>query len=184
MRKLLMLILMFMSYVSYGQLIKFDRDQYGKNFGGVAFFIGQKLDFMIDWRFKNFGGIGLDLYNKHVIDGVKKDGWGLYFLTPSIRKIEGIVGLGLVSDYLPEQRYQSVSGYRKSNGTYVNSYTRSGGTELVPTNTKIYPIVGVGKRLKFNGFDDLELNVRYVVRFLPTGVTPDIQFGISLLFPD
>ena len=181
MKKLLIVMLMFISYVSYGQIIKFDRNQYGENNGGISIFMGPKLEMMVDGRFKNFGGFGVDMYNTHVIDGITKNGYGFYYLTPSIKKIEGIVGLGWVSDYLPEQQYQSVSGYRKSNGTYVNSYTRSNGSKLVPTNTKTYPIIGVGKRLTFDGYDELEFNIRGVLRVLPTGVTPDIQFGMSIL---
>jgi len=175
MKKLLIVILTFISWVSYGQIskIKFDKVE----LCDMNVLLGTSLDIMGDFKINKYGGIGFDVYNTHVIDNVEKNGYGIYYITPSIQKFDMIIGMGWVSDYLPQRQYQTVSGYTKTNGTYVNSYNRSTDTKLVATNTKTYSIVGVGKTFSTYG---IGLTVRGVVRFLPTGNTPDLQVGLNL----
>jgi hypothetical protein len=159
-----------LSAVSYGQSYEY---------GEMNILLGPKLDMNVDFKISKYGGLGFDLYNTHVINNVEKNGYGVYYITPSVKKFDMIFGMGWVSDYIPQTQYETVSGYYKANGTYVNSYNRSNGSKLVPTNTKNYPIIGVGRVFSKYGKYGIGFTVRSVFRFLPTGITPDLQMGLN-----
>jgi hypothetical protein len=166
--KKVFIILLFISSFSYGQNLE------------MRLLLGPSLDMNVEFKTKEYGGIGLDVYNTHVINNVEKSGYGVYLVSPSIKNFDLICGVGWVSDWLPVDKYETVNGYYRSNGTWVNSYKRYSKTVLEPTNTKTYGIIGVSKTFYF--MKDFGVTIRQVNRVFNFRFSPDLQIGLSFIF--
>ena len=151
MKKLLMLSMVLVSFVSYGQNI------------GVS--VSPKLNVNLDYRFytTKLGGVGVDLYRDKVVYGDnffieknnplspytqkdidvlrntnKRSSIGVYYISPKYKKFELMVGFGVLSYSIVE------NGVR-------NVYSHTG-----------YTIYGINKDIKLTRKIDLQL--RGVIR--------------------
>ena len=173
MKKLLILLLVTSSFVSQGQFFtKFKNLEFDEQ-KTFSFLMGGNLDMNIDFRIGNYR-IGTDLMNTRSYENNKERvGYGLYYVTPSIDGVDLTVGLGFTSILEPREQYQNVSGYYRSSGTYVRSYTRSDGYKMESTSTNLYGLVGIGGNFRY-GFV-----AKGIVRFTPLGVEPNVLIGFS-----
>jgi hypothetical protein len=136
MKKLVVLSMVLVSFVSYGQ--KSSDDVF---FGG-GWTIGTKditiktfPNINLDFQYMNYR-FGLDVVVKeknqpYSIGGSDRKGFGVYYTTPSIKNFNVSIGVGLltetqeITETTTKTTGDYVSGYRKANGTYVNSYYRN-----------------------------------------------------------
>jgi hypothetical protein len=183
--------------MSYGQGVKYDThykttinyvlSKKSHNFdivfnSDVKFGIGFDLfsdNVMYDehWNIKvNMSGDLLKLTNywtnsdfTSVNDNSKRNGTGVYLITPTIKNFDLLIGGGGIS-FLIKDTYETgdyVSGYTRSNGTYVNGYYRNKRmvSSYVKQDQSFYLFGGITKSFKIvNG---VYLQVRGITRYLP-----------------
>ena len=148
----------------------------------------------IDLQYKN-NRYGLDFVVKEKSDTYTKQGYGIYYTTPSFKNFSINVGVGLLSEKWPITMTETstkttgdlVKGYYRSNGTYVNSYYRNVST-FTETKTivigekkdiSIYSIVGITKYIPIN--EDFGLVVRNTTRiFNISNKDIDNEFSIGV----
>jgi hypothetical protein len=186
-----------LSIVSYGQ--KSSNDV----FYGGGWTIGLKkwaLDgktipnINVDLQYKN-NRYGLDFVVKEKSETYTKQGYGIYYTTPSFKNFSINVGAGLLSEKWPITRTETstkttgdyVKGYYRSNGTYVNGYYRNVAT-FTETKTiligeekhnSIYSIIGITKYIPIN--EDFGLVVRNTTRiFNISNKEIDNEFSIGV----
>jgi len=199
MKKILLLILVLVSYVSYGQ--------------NISVLVSPKININTDFKIKKYGGIGLDIYNDKVIYDEwffkmakgdysnaiftnKRYAIGFYYITPSYKGFDISVGLGSIKytlmDDVTYTTWDNVSGYYRSNGTYVNSYKRNVRTwtsyDRITIDKAIYGIVGISKSIRYkNNFDFI---IKGVGRYIPKygnedfgyKFKPEIMLGVKYNF--
>ncbi len=190
-----MLTMVLVSFVSYGQ--KSDDVFYG---GGWTVglkkwdFDGTFPNINVDLQYKN-NRYGLDFVVKEKSESYIKQGYGVYYTTPSFKNFSINVGVGLLSEKWPITITETstkttgdyVKGYTKSNGTYVNGYYRNVAT-FTETNTivvgekkhnSVYSIIGVTKFIPI--YDDFGLVIRNTTRiFNISNKDIDNEFSIGV----
>ena len=187
---------MFISYVSYGQIIKFD-NHYKTTINYVLSKNSHNFDIVFNTDVKF--GIGFDLFSDKVnydedfnimvankynlpkfsnmiiinpsfppIDN-KRSGTGLYLITPTIKNFDLLIGGGSIS-FLIKDTYETgdyVRGYTKSNGTQVNGYYRNKRTVSSYVKQDQSFYLFTGITKSFKIVNGVYLQVRGITRYLP-----------------
>lgn len=185
MKKLLVLSMVLMSFVSYGQNDKRDEkiDKFFTSIGKTTSKTYSKL-FIKNKLFDNNaggslgytpstlyfegrivkGGVGFEIYGTY--DDIERSGWGIYYITPSIYGFDVSLGGGQISDR------EDVKG--NYHFDYLGSWTN---WSSVPTKTYGYGLVSFNKDIHlYKGFN---LQLKYVNRFFNDKVNSEFGFGLS-----
>jgi hypothetical protein len=194
MKKILLLVTMFLSAMSYGQTGNAFLDNYHRivrsnifedNTGfSVSALMGMTPvngAVKIEGRLYR-GGMGFDWYEKAETQDGGEFGFGFYYITPSIHGFDLSVGAGLLSHYTSHMGMvgQQVSGYYRSNGTYVNPYQRYVHEESIRDydNSSIYSILGLTKQITI--YKALKLELKTAMQVTNHGLVPLNGIGIKL----
>jgi hypothetical protein len=196
MKKLLFVIFVLASYVSYGQsnrfIYQYEKFKHSKIFednAGISFgvLLGSKNgngNYTLDIRMKR-GGVGFEYYNEPEMDyNTDKTGLGLYYITPSIKGFDIQIGGGVLTEYKTKigSTGDYVNGYTKANGTHVNGYYRNvrSTSYYESVGGSVYGVVGITKSFYISrGFD---FEVKGMTHFTQFGVEPTIGLGLKIAF--
>lgn len=139
---------------------------------------------------KNFFKMVKGDYNQKIFNN-KRFSYGFYGISPSYKGFDIILGGGLISYSIYDSWIEGdrVSGYYRSNGTYVNSYIRNerNVSGYVKVDETFYGISGIGYQLPLSG-DYITLQFRGVIRYIPKygneelgrEISPNLMMGIKI----
>jgi len=213
MKKILIVLFLCIGSLSYGQskLISgykkftsnksFDNNT-GLSFGALMMWkrvvtsqsssVDNKGNITIEARLRR-GGVGFDYYEHlpYNDDYKKRVGYGLYYITPSIKFFDLQIGFGVLSHKESMQKWVTtnnmtyVNSYYRKDGTYVSGYyRRTGGTSSSlesywgSTGASVYGIIGATK--SFYLFRGVDLEAKSMIHITKFGVEPTLGVGLKL----
>ncbi len=174
MKKIFVLMIMLVSYVSYGQKSSDVFYGGGWTMGTKDIDIKTFPNINVDLQYKNYR-FGFDVITKEKNSiGNDRKGFGVYYTSPNIKNFNISVGVGLLTEIheITETTTKTtgdyVRGYYRSNGTYVQPYYRNvatfESTDVIGVDKQksVYSLISITKYIPI--FEDFGLVVRNTTR--------------------
>ena len=188
MKKLLLFSMVLLTYVSYGQYYEkwdskiengfskftngvgdgyrklfIDNNIFDENAGFTLAQVSNGIEVEVRC---NKGGGGFEVYGDYYT-GIDRNGYALYYITPSIHGFDLQLGGGWIND-----RQTITTDYHFD---WIGDLTNQ---QSVPTTTRMYGIIGFTKDIHI--YNCISVEAKYFNRFLSNGVVGEFGVGIKI----